>query len=928
MNHLHKLRRHTTLKAHNWLSSRMSWYHNWHHHPHHKKVHFGALIVSISLIISSIISTILPYGAQHASASISTWNFSGDNSVYDYDSNKISTANNQATLSNPGSATGATTNINPATGASTDGAAHFSSANKEYLTITSNESLQTGNIDFEVGAWMRLDSKSTTQAIIQKYSISDNKEYALYYRGSTDRFEFTVSSDGTATQAISADNFGAVSISVWYYVRAYHDSANNKIGIQVNNGTVNTIDYSSGVKANGTSSIDLGTFAGGNYLNGRIDSAYFKKGISTSDEATKLYNNGAGATYSQLTSLQLTAYKASLTSWWDLNEEEGIRYDAHSTNHLNPAAAQLIAPPTYGSELVQNGGFETAGSPNWANWLQDIPAVSAVSNETVSIHSGSNAAKLTRTTATSDIHQSLNVTSGANYYLSYWVKGDGANQARHKVYDITNSADIVAVGFNGVSAATYTLVSVPFTTPAGCNSVRIILYGAIVNDSYVYYDDVSVKQITNPGALNGGFENLDGANNFSNWAEAVSGSSTVNDETDPANVYSGSHALRLDIDASNNSGYLAQATLTVGNRYKVTFYAKANTGTPSIKAGDSNNPTYSTNLTTSYAQYTGYFTATSPTFWLGRNSAANASLYVDNITLESVGPTFEAGIAAGHATDGNFAAQFNGTNTISVPNVSQNGLNPRTGDFAVSTWVNVDSISSIQGIVGKGAISNDAGWNISVSTSGYIYVKFSDGTSTAIYSSTTTGTLLTVGQYYHVVCNFDRDGNAQLYVNAVSDNSVNISGRSNDVNDSSDYTIGGRSASTNKLNGRVDQTMFINRLLAPDEIVDLFNNGKGLKYSQLPDSIKNDANLVSYWDLDEKSGTRNDSHGTNHLTDNGSVTQAKGVNYFEGAVSKVQDLSSNGNHFTQTTPAKRPVYDSLGINSKPALLLMAWMTRL
>jgi Concanavalin A-like lectin/glucanases superfamily len=35
-------------------------------------------------------------------------------------------------------------------------------------------------------------------------------------------------------------------------------------------------------------------------------------------------------------------------------------------------------------------------------------------------------------------------------------------------------------------------------------------------------------------------------------------------------------------------------------------------------------------------------------------------------------------------------------------------------------------------------------------------------------------------------------------------------------------------------------------------------------------------NLVSYWNLDEVSGTRFDAHGTNHLTDNATVTQAAG----------------------------------------------------
>ena len=35
-------------------------------------------------------------------------------------------------------------------------------------------------------------------------------------------------------------------------------------------------------------------------------------------------------------------------------------------------------------------------------------------------------------------------------------------------------------------------------------------------------------------------------------------------------------------------------------------------------------------------------------------------------------------------------------------------------------------------------------------------------------------------------------------------------------------------------------------------------------------------NLVSYWSFDEVSGTRNDSEGSNHLTDNGTVTTADG----------------------------------------------------
>lgn len=35
-------------------------------------------------------------------------------------------------------------------------------------------------------------------------------------------------------------------------------------------------------------------------------------------------------------------------------------------------------------------------------------------------------------------------------------------------------------------------------------------------------------------------------------------------------------------------------------------------------------------------------------------------------------------------------------------------------------------------------------------------------------------------------------------------------------------------------------------------------------------------NLISFWELEEASGNRNDSHGANHLTDNNTVTQSAG----------------------------------------------------
>lgn len=56
-------------------------------------------------------------------------------------------------------------------------------------------------------------------------------------------------------------------------------------------------------------------------------------------------------------------------------------------------------------------------------------------------------------------------------------------------------------------------------------------------------------------------------------------------------------------------------------------------------------------------------------------------------------------------------------------------------------------------------------------------------------------------------------------------------------------------------------------------------------------------NLVSYWELEEASGTRNDAHGTNHLTDNNTVTQGTGkvgnAADFEDTASEYLSITDN-----------------------------------
>ena len=174
-------------------------------------------------------------------------------------------------------------------------AAQFTRANSEYLSRADNESLSTGDIDFSVAAWVFLDSLATQSPIIGKWSgVAGGLEYVLIYQppagGSV--FDFFVSSNGTAAASRQATSFGTPVVSTWHYVVAWHDSVNNTLNIQVNDGPVNSTAYTLGV-FDSAQELQIGRNTG-EYAAARIDATGFWKKVLNNNERTYMYNNGAG----------------------------------------------------------------------------------------------------------------------------------------------------------------------------------------------------------------------------------------------------------------------------------------------------------------------------------------------------------------------------------------------------------------------------------------------------------------------------------------------------------------------------------------------------------------------------------------------------------------------------------------------------------
>lgn len=178
------------------------------------------------------------------------------------------------------------------------GARDFSASN--YLSKASNASLSTGDVSFTLACWVKLDALGALRPFMCKWADSGQNEFELAYSTGLAQFFFAVSSGGSDENYIAASTFGTPSTGTWYYVVGWHDADADTLNIQINNGTVDSTSYTSGIHLS-TSAFQIGAKdTGGGFpkaMDGLIDEALFAKRVYTSDERTSLYNGGSGLAY-------------------------------------------------------------------------------------------------------------------------------------------------------------------------------------------------------------------------------------------------------------------------------------------------------------------------------------------------------------------------------------------------------------------------------------------------------------------------------------------------------------------------------------------------------------------------------------------------------------------------------------------------------
>jgi len=167
---------------------------------------------------------------------------------------------------------------------------------------------------------------------------------------------------------------------------------------------------------------------------------------------------------------------------------------------------------------IENYRFETLGGGGadvFASWAETAGDGAIAADGTIK-YTGNYALKLTAgASANTYISQSevTTTTDGAEFMWQFWTRGDGSNAARIRVYDNTNTADIVPLQSTGITSTTWTYVELFFSMPWGCSSWQVEMHCPSANGGIGWFDEMRVCEIT--------------MDTFGYWGDSATGSKTA-----------------------------------------------------------------------------------------------------------------------------------------------------------------------------------------------------------------------------------------------------------------------------------------------------------------------------------------------------------------------------------------------------------------
>jgi hypothetical protein len=258
-------------------------------------------------------------------------------------------------------------------------------------------------------------------------------------------------------------------------------------------------------------------------------------------------------------------------------------------------------------------------------------------------------------------------------------------------------------------------------------------------------------------------------------------------------------------------------------------------------------------------------TITTPTSYWKLNelsSGAGAITRVDSVGSNNLTDNNTVTTGGGYIEGAGADFEADNSEYLSITNAAQTGLD-LDNKFSISAWVKLEStVTGLGMIVGKqGAGSSDFAFYVNdFASSNRLELRLD---STVITSDAADG--LTVGVWTQVGVTYDQT-NVIIYKDGVA---IKTTAHSTDlVANTDDFTIGA--------NDVPDANTAFDGLIADVAVWGTTDISAAEMASIASGLDLNLQGVVSYWDMEEASGTRSDSVGSNDLTDNNTVGQATG----------------------------------------------------
>lgn len=200
-----------------------------------------------------------------------------------------------------------------------DGSSDICVGNGPAETWQPNES---EDFSFTIAGWVYLSSLASAQIIACTHSGTGNnaRSWTLYYDTASNRFKLqTYSTSGATLDLITANNLGAVSANVWYYLQGRLDGTANTLKIRANSGTWDSM-ATTGDPAQSRAGIRFGAFRTAGALavkmNGFLQAWTFQNAAISDATLDYYYNSGAGKLYKDISS----SYKEDMVAYWDFDD--------------------------------------------------------------------------------------------------------------------------------------------------------------------------------------------------------------------------------------------------------------------------------------------------------------------------------------------------------------------------------------------------------------------------------------------------------------------------------------------------------------------------------------------------------------------------------------------------------------------------------